>query len=92
MYSFDQDIANDIAKRPMKYWLMKILFESNEAEAEEIEDLIWKDVLRKYSTNVARAVMTSLTLLLEHEAITKYINRFKRYELKMALPEILSPN
>ena len=91
MYSFDQDIANDIAKRPMKYWLMKILFESNEAEAEEIEDLIWKDVLRKYSTNVARAVMTSLTLLLEHEAITKYINRFKRYELKMALPEILSP-
>ena len=91
MYLIDQDIANDIAKRPMKYWLMKILFESTEEEAEEIEDLIWKDVQRKYSRNVARATMTSLPLLLEHEAITKYINRVKRYELRMALPEILSP-
>ena len=91
MYLIQQDIANEIAKGPMKYWLMKILFESSEEEAEKIESLIWNETEIQYSDNVGRAISISLPLLLEHNAITKYINKTKRYELRMALPEILSP-
>ena len=43
MYLIDQDIANEIAKGQMKYWLMKILFESSEEEAEKIESMIWDE-------------------------------------------------
>lgn len=70
---------------------MKILFESSEEEAEKIEDLIWEDIGQKYSRNVARAILIAMPLLLEQKAITRFINKFKRFELRMVLPEVLSP-
>ena len=91
MYIIDQDIANKIAMGPMKYWLMKILFEASDEEADKIESMIWNENEHRYNYNTARAICTSLPLLLEHTAISKYIKRVKKYELRMALPEILSP-
>lgn len=92
MYLIDQDIANEIVKEPMKYWLMKVLFESSEKEADEIGCMIRDETERQYGDNVARAISIALPLLLEHKAITKYINNTNQYGLRSVLPEILSPN
>ena len=60
MYLIDQDIANDIAKGPMKYWFTKILLEASEEEAEKTEDLIWKEVEPKYSQGSLDFVATAV--------------------------------
>lgn len=92
MYSFDQDIANEIAKGPMKYWVTKVWFESSEEDADKIGSMIRDETERHYGDNVARVISISLPLLLEHKAISKYINKTKQYELRSVLPEILSPS
>lgn len=91
MYSFDQDIANDIAKEPMKYWLTKVWFESSEEDADEIACIIRDETEGQYGYHVPRAFSTSLPFLLEHKAISKYISKTKQYGLRAVLPEILSP-
>lgn len=44
MYLIDQGIANEKAKEQMKYWFMKILFESTEEEAARLEDMPWENL------------------------------------------------
>lgn len=92
MYIIDQDIANEIAKsQTMKYREMLEMFRAIEDQAVEMESLLRREIFKLTNDDqVARAVVAYLPLLLEHKAITNYIDQTKNSQLRMMMPEILT--
>ena len=91
MYTIDQDIANQIAKKQtMKYIEMEKLFKMDEEEADKYEMDLRKAVEIQSDDTIARAVVAFLPLFLESRAITNYINQTKTMGLRAMMPEILT--
>jgi len=91
MYLIDQEIANEIAKRvPMKYPEIKRAFLMEEEEADQWEMAIRNEVEAQSDRTVARVIGVYLVLLLENQAITKYIRMTKNQSLRTMMPEILT--
>lgn len=92
MYLIDQRIVNSIARSvPMKYPQMYNLFKMTEEEADKAEDnLISYLEEKKVESEAARAITAFLPLYLENQAITNYLNKTNRQNLRSILPEILT--
>ena len=67
------------------------MFQANEEQSEKLEIQLREKIQKEsQSQTVARAVAIVLPLLLEHQAITKYINLTRNYQLRNQMPEILT--
>jgi hypothetical protein len=92
MYLLNQNIANKIAaEQRMATEEMRNLFLAQESKAKVIESAMHTEILNETGDEqVASAIVAYLPILVENEAITKYIEFTGNYDLRVQTPEIIT--
>ena len=86
-------IWNEIAEgQQLKTQWAKKAFLLSPDEMAELEDLEYKELVKKYPHEVAAAFLDMKPLLLENVAISRHIQRTNSLELRNALPEVTTIN
>ena len=90
MYLIDQQVANQIAQTvPLQ--AMHTWFRVREEEIEEMEATFIDQITRETGTSIIGVAVTAiLPILVESEAITKYISETGDNSLRTDVPEILT--
>lgn len=88
MYIIDQQIANQIAQTiPLQ--VMQSWFQAREEEVEELESGLINEIINETGACIVGVAVTAiLPLVVESEAISRYINQTQDYSLRLYLPEI----